>query len=79
MKHVHFSVALRHLLQQLEQQPKDGLQVLGEKKKGRAQQVLDKQRRQQQTIRTESPEYSRGETGPIETQSRQQVIVSQEQ
>lgn len=28
MKHVHFGVALRHLLQQLEQQPKNGLQVL---------------------------------------------------
>lgn len=28
MKHVHFGVALRHLLQQLEQQPENRLQVL---------------------------------------------------
>lgn len=28
MKHVHFGVALCHLLQQLEQQPKNRLQVL---------------------------------------------------
>lgn len=45
MKHVHFGVALRHLLQQLEQQPENRLQVL--KKTGRAQQVLDKRRKEQ--------------------------------
>lgn len=28
MEHLHFSVALRYLLQQLEEQPKDGLKIL---------------------------------------------------
>ena len=33
MEHLHLSVTLRHLLQQLEEQPKDRLKVLNKKER----------------------------------------------